>query len=120
MRRTALNGPDSADIGATLRREMRDGEMRALLRGMPLHERLAAVQSDPDVARAAAGSSPMLSGLPTDVHQTVVSDLTDRAVAAKFGDRAKQFAADAEEVEAVAGAIDVAVGLVEREGVEVS
>ena len=40
MRRTALNGPDGADVGAALRREMRDSEIRALLRGMPLHERL--------------------------------------------------------------------------------
>ena len=119
MRRTALNGPDNADIGATMRRELRDGEMRAMLRSLPPGERLKAL-ADPDVARAVAGSTPLLSGIPPEVHANLVSDLTDRAIAVRFGERAKQFAADAEEVEAVAAAIEVGVGLIEREGVEVS
>lgn len=119
MRRTALNGPDSADIGSTLRRELRDGEVRAMLRSLPPGERLKAL-ADPDVARAVAGSTPLLSGIPPEVHANLVADLTDMAISEKFGERAKQFAADAEEVEAVLAGIDLAVGLIEREGVEVS
>lgn len=120
MRRAALNGPDNADIGATLRREMRDGEVRSMLRSLQPGERLKAL-ADPDVARAVAGSStPLLSGIPPEVHAQLVADLTDRAISEKFGERAKQVAVDIGEVEAVSSAIDVAVGLVEREGVEVS
>jgi hypothetical protein len=119
MRRTALNGPDSADIGVTVRKELRDGEMRAFLRGLPLGDRLKAI-ADPEVARAVAGSAPVLSGIPPEVHANLVSDLTDSAIADKFGERAKQIAADVGEVEAVAAAIEVGVGLVEREGIAVS
>ena len=114
-----MNGPDNADIGATLRRELRDGEVRAMLRSLPPGERLKGL-ADPEVARAVAGSTPLLSGIPPEVHPALVDKLTGEAVVAKFGDRAKQFAADAEELEAVTGAIEVAVGLIEREGVEVS
>jgi hypothetical protein len=115
MRRTALNRPDSADIGAMLRRELRDGEMRAMLRSLPPGERLSAL-ADPEIARAVASSmSALLSGIPPEVHVALVEKLTGEAIAAKFGDRAAQFAADAEEIEAVTGAIEVAVGLIERE-----
>jgi hypothetical protein len=119
MRRTALNGPESADVGATLRRELRDGELRAFLRGLPLGERLKAI-ADPEVALAVAGSTPLLSGIPPEIHATLVSELTDRAIADRFGERATQTAADVDEVEAVASAIKLAEGIVEREGVEVS
>ncbi len=80
MRRAALNGPDNADIGATLRREMRDGEVRSVLRNLPPGERLKAL-ADPDIARAVAGSSTaLLSGNPPEIHAQLVADLTDRAI----------------------------------------
>ena len=114
MRRTALNGPDSADVAASLRRELRDGEVRSMLRSLSPGERLSAL-ADPEIARAVAGSTPLLSGIPPEVHVALVEKLTGEAIAAKFGDRAAQVAADAEELEAVTGAIEVAVGLIERE-----
>ena len=116
MRRTALNGPDGADVGATLRREMRDSEMRALLRGMPLHERLAAVQSDSDVARgrrrfvanvirAAKGRSSKPSSPTSPIAPSRPNLATGPSSLPPTPRRLKRSP----------GAIDVAVGLVERE-----
>jgi hypothetical protein len=113
MRLSALGRLDVDPVEA-LRSEIKDGEVRSLLRSLTPGERLSAL-ADPEIARAAASSTPLLSGIPPEVHVALVEKLTGEAVAAKFGDRAAQFAADAEEIEAVAGAIDVAVGLVERE-----
>ena len=114
MRRTALNGPDSADVAASLRRELRDGEVRSMLRSLSPGERLSAL-ADPEIARAVASSTSLLSGIPPEVHVALVEKLTGEAVAAKFGDRVAQLAAVAEEIEAVTAAIEVAVGLIERE-----
>ena len=113
MRLSAL-GRLAVDPVEALRREIKDGEVRALLRSLPPGERLSAL-ADPEIARAVASSTSLLSGIPPEVHVALVEKLTGEAVAAKFGDRAAQFAADAEEIEAVTAAIEVAVGLIERE-----
>jgi hypothetical protein len=113
MRRQALGGVD-ADPVAALRGEMQDAEVRSLLREMTVAERLAAVNSDANIARAALTAAPMLSAMPADLHATLLADLTDQAIAAKFGDRATQFSADAEEIEAVASAIQLAADMVAR------
>lgn len=107
-------GRSADDPVEAMRREIRDGEARSLLRSLSLGDRLKAL-ADPEIAKAAASSTPLLSGIPADVHSSLVEGLTDQAISAKFGDRAAQFAADAEELEAVSSAIEVAVGLVERE-----
>jgi hypothetical protein len=113
MRRRAL-GVTDIDPVAAMRREMRDAETRSLLRGIPLAERLKAAL-DPEIARSVASSTPLLSGLPPDVHKTIVEDLTDKAIAAKFGERAAEFAAAAEELEAISSAIQLAADMIERE-----
>ena len=114
MRLSALGRLDVDPVQA-MRREIRDSEARALLRSLTPGERLKALD-DPEIALAVASSTPLLSGVPPEVHTALVEKLTDGAITAKYGDRARQCAADTEELEAVAGAIEVAVGLVEREG----
>ena len=48
-----------------------DGELRALLKGMKESERIAAVQSDPAMAAAAARGHHLLSGLSPDFHKQI-------------------------------------------------
>lgn len=115
MRARAL-GRNEDDPVAALRQEVRDGEIRALVRSLPVHERLAAVQADPAVAKAVIGAPPLLSGLPPDVHATLLDDLTSKAVAERFGDRAAQIGDDISELEHVVSATQLACDLVEREG----
>ena len=78
-------------------------------------ERLRALD-DPEIAKAVASSTPLFSGIPPGVHTALVDRITGEAMAEKFGEHAAQYAADVEELEAVTSAIDVAVGIVEREG----
>src|SRR5206468_10929887 len=72
--RLGLPPPDKTDAVGELRR----AELRTYVRGLPLHERMALAQNDPEVRAAVLHASPLLTGLPPEAHAA----LLDQAIEA--------------------------------------
>jgi hypothetical protein len=91
--------------------EMRNAEIRQMLRGMPETERIRLVHSgDPEITDAVALGNPALSGIPAVIHGQII----DKIVSSKFQARNSELEALEEEAEAVSAAVTVASDMISR------